>query len=322
MKLLNSIAAILLSLIIVCASQAVESDKSDNSQKSILVTGASTGIGRHLAETLASEGHHVYAGARKESDIAELNALENITAVRLDVTKQNEVDAVRQLIEKNGTGLYALVNNAGIFIGGEVASTDMADHRKLYEVNVEGVYRVSKAFIPLIIESKGRIATTGSIAGTITRAQMSAYSGTKHWMEAFTDALAAEMQASGVRLSVIQPGNYQTNIRRTSVLHQHNKLKAQGKAITPEMQKQYDDMAAYELSLNKPDDVSEAYMHALFDPNPLRRYIVTPNKEEHAFTIGDKIRQLVELNQWGEYRYTQAELLELVNKAIEGNGAN
>ena len=150
--------------------------------KSVLVTGASTGIGRNLAETLARNGHHVYAGARKDKDLAALNAIDNITAVRLDVTKQEEVDAVVALIQKNNTGLYALVNNAGIGGGGLVAATSIEDQTIVYKVNVEGVYRVTKAFAPMILESKGRISTTGSIAGTITRAELSAYSGSKHWI--------------------------------------------------------------------------------------------------------------------------------------------
>ena len=88
--------------------------------KSILVTGASTGIGRNLAETLAAEGYHVYAGARKDEDLAELDSIENITAVRLDVTKQDQIDAVVALIEEKGTGLWGLVNNAGVG-GGDAA---------------------------------------------------------------------------------------------------------------------------------------------------------------------------------------------------------
>ena len=75
-------------------------------QKSVLITGASTGIGRHLAETLAADGYHVYAGARKDKDLAELDAIENITAVQLDVTKQDQVDAAVAMIRKKGTGLY------------------------------------------------------------------------------------------------------------------------------------------------------------------------------------------------------------------------
>ena len=152
-------------------------------QRSILVTGASTGIGRHLAESLAGAGYHVYAGARKDEDLAELGAIENVTAVRLDVTRQDQVDAAVALISEKGTGLYGLVNNAGIGGGGTVLETAVEDQSFVYAVNVEGVYRTSKAFAPLVVESKGRIVTTGSIAGTIAAIPgFSAYSGSKHWI--------------------------------------------------------------------------------------------------------------------------------------------
>ena len=284
--------------------------------KAVLVTGASTGIGRNLAETLARNGHHVYAGARKEKDLTAHNAIENITAVRLDVTKQDEIDAVVALIQESGTGLYALVNNAGIGGGGVVAQTTIEDQTIVYRVNVEGVYRVTKAFAPMILESKGRISTTGSIAETITRAGLSAYSGSKHWVEAFTDSLALEMEPQGVLVSVIAPGIYQSYIRRSSVLRSFAKVEAMGGEITPEMQKLYADTAAVELSYKQPDEVSAAFMHALFDEEPLRRSVVTPNQQEQAFTIGAKVQQLVEHNQWGPHSYSRDQLVEMLDKAI------
>ena len=290
--------------------------QSEIKMKSVLVTGASTGIGRNLAETLASNGYHVYAGARKDKDLSALNAINNITAVKLDVTKQDEIDAVLALIRDNDTGLYALVNNAGIGNGGAISQTPIEDHNMVYRVNVEGVYRVTKAFSPLIIESKGRISTTGSIAGTITSAGGSAYSGSKHWIEAFTDALALEMASLDVMVSVIEPGNYQSHIRRSSVLRSFAKVEATGGEITPDMQKMFSDTAARELSYKKPDEVSAAFMHALFDDKPLRRYVVTPNQQEQALTINTKIRQLVELNQWGPHSYTRDQLIEMLDKTI------
>jgi NAD(P)-dependent dehydrogenase (short-subunit alcohol dehydrogenase family) len=137
-------------------------------QKLIPITGASTGIGRNLAETLAAEGYHVYAGARKDADLAELDAIDNVTAVRLDVTKQAQIDAAVAMIREKGTGLWGLVNNAGIGGGGPVADTSIEDQNFVYRVNVEGVYRTTRAFAPLVMASKGRIATTGSIAGTLS----------------------------------------------------------------------------------------------------------------------------------------------------------
>ena len=291
----------------------------DDHKKAILVTGASTGIGRHLAETLAESGYHVYAGARKEKDLAALNAIDNITAVKLDVTKQDQVDAVAAMIKEKGTGLYGLVNNAGVGGGGEVVDTPIEDQTFVYRVNVEGVYRTTKAFAPMVMEAKGRIVTTGSIAGTISGFPgFSAYSGSKHWIEAYTDGLASEMEPHGVFVSVVEPGNYKSNIRRSSVARRMEQTKAAGGEVTEEMKKAYDATAERELSYKEPDEVSEAFMHALFDDEPLRRYVVVPNAEEQAFTIRTKITELVQLNEWGPYSYSRDQLVEMLDQVLSG----
>ncbi len=288
----------------------------DEPQKSVLVTGASSGIGRNLAETLARAGHHVYAGARKDEDLAALNAIDNITAVRLDVTKQDQIDAVVERIEQSGTGLYALVNNAGIGDGGPVLETPVEVQTLVYDVNVEGVYRTTRAFAPLIMESGGRIATTGSIAGTLSWPGGSAYAGSKHWIEAFTDALAGEMAPHGVSVSVIEPGNYQSQIRRSSVRRQHARVVAAGGVVTRQMREAFEATADRELSYKLPDEVSAAFMHALFDEEPLRRYMVVPSAEEQAMTIQTKIQQLIQLNQWGAYSYSLEELTGMLEQAM------
>jgi NAD(P)-dependent dehydrogenase (short-subunit alcohol dehydrogenase family) len=289
-------------------------------QRSILITGASTGIGRNLAETLAEDGYHVYAGARKDKDLAALDAIDNVTAVKLDVTSQDQVDAVVAMIREKGTGLYALVNNAGVGGGGEVVDTPIENQTFVYTVNVEGVYRTTKAFAPLVVDSKGRIVTTGSIAGTISAFPgFSAYSGSKHWIEAYTDSLAAEMEPLGVEVSVVEPGNYKSNIRRSSASRRHEQAKAAGGEVTEEMKEAYEATAERELSYKEPDEVSTAFMHALFDDNPLRRYMVVPNVEEQEFTIRTKVNELVQLNQWGPYSYSRDQLVELLDEALSAD---
>ena len=315
-KLLQFVTAATSVLIIVTAPNTVAADD----QKSILVTGSSTGIGRNLTETLAENGYHVYAGARKDKDLAALNAIDNVTAVKLDVTQQDQVDAVVKMITESGTGLYGLVNNAGVGGGGTVLETPVKDQTFVYTVNVEGVYRTTKAFAPLVIESKGRIVTTGSIAGTISAIPgFSAYSGSKHWIEAYTDSLATEMEPLGVVVSVVEPGNYKSSIRRSSVSRGIEKTKAAGGEVTEEMQKAYESTAERELSYKEPDEVSEAFMHALFDEKPLRRYMVVPNAQEQERTISTQVNELVQLNQWGPYSYTRDQLVELLDKALSAN---
>jgi NAD(P)-dependent dehydrogenase (short-subunit alcohol dehydrogenase family) len=126
--------------------------------KAVLVTGASSGIGRSIAETLASNGAFVYAGARKQKDIDELSQIKNIVGIRLDVTKANEIVAAVELVKKEGRGLYGLVNNAGVFFHAPLIEVADSEMQFMMNVNVFGPYRVTKAFSPLIIESKGRIS--------------------------------------------------------------------------------------------------------------------------------------------------------------------
>ena len=290
-------------------------------QKSILITGASTGIGRNLAETLAAEGYHVYAGARKDADLKELDAIENVTAVRLDVTKQDDVDAAVALIREKGTGLWGLVNNAGVGGGAAVIDTPIEDQTFVYRVNVEGVYRTTQAFAPLIIESKGRIATTGSIAGTGSWPGGSAYSGSKHWIEAFTDALAGEMEPLGVHVSVIEPGNYKSNIRRTRIARTLG-VDPASDDLTDEQKQQYQATAERELSYKEPDEVTEAFKHALFSEKPLLRYVVVPNADEQRWTIGTKMTELVQLNQWGPYSYSRDELVKMLDETLNPQEAS
>ena len=308
--------AVVAAIFLLAATAAFAAD----TQNSILVTGASTGIGRHLTETLAENGYHVYAGARKDEDLAELDAIDNVTAIRLDVTSQEQVDAAVELVKKQGAGLYALVNNAGVGGGGPVVETPIEDQTFVYRVNVEGVYRTTRAFAPMIIESKGRIVTTGSIAGTGSAIPgFGAYSGSKHWIEAFTDSFATEMEPLGVMVSVVEPGNYKSNIRRSSVERRMEKVKATQGDIPEEMEEAYEKTAERELSYKEPDEVSEAFMHALFDDKPLRRYMVVPNEGEQEWTIRTQINELVQLNTWGPYSYTRDELVEMLDAALAGD---
>ena len=316
-QVLQFVTALVLSTVLLATSRPAAAEH----HESILITGASTGIGRHLAETLAAKGYHVYAGARKDKDLSELDAIENITAVRLDVTQQDQVDAVVELINEKGTGLYGLVNNAGVGGGDEVVDTPVEDQTFVYAVNVEGVYRTTKAFAPLVVESKGRIVTTGSIAGTVSWPGGSAYSGSKHWIEAFTDSLADEMEPLGVSVSVVEPGSYKSHIRRTNVSREMEKLQAAGGEVTDEMKQEYEATAKRELSYKEPDEVSEAFVHALFDDKPLRRYMVVPSAAQQDLTIRAKMNELVQLNQWGPYSYSRDELVAIMDEVMSGGAA-
>lgn len=143
------------------------SQESGTDQKAILVTGASSGIGLKITELLSSKGYFVYAGARKQEDLDRLNAMNNVQSVKLDVNKWDEINAAVEVVENGGIGLYAIVNNAGVGILAPLIEVDEEDLDYIFNVNIYGPYRITKAFAPLIIESKGRVTTIGSISGIL-----------------------------------------------------------------------------------------------------------------------------------------------------------
>ncbi len=311
----RSFSLAILAAILLLAGLATQPAVADE-QKAVLITGASTGIGRNMAERLAKEGYFVYAGARKDKDLAELDAIENIKAVRLDVTSQEDVDAAVALVRKEGLGLWGLVNNAGVATSGTVAETEDSDLDFVLNVNVNGVVRVTRAFIPLIVESKGRIVTTGSIAGILSRAGGSAYSMSKHAMEAFVDSLAGEMAPAGVQVSLIEPGSYKSRIRRTTAARIAANIEAAGGEVTDEMQERMTQSAEREVTLNEPDAVSDAAMHALFAETPRRRYMVVPDQFEAEITIRKAIEELVQLNGGHAFSYERDQLVEMLDQAL------
>ena len=288
-------------------------------QKAILVTGASTGIGRNMAETLAAEGHYVYAGARKQADIDALSAIDNITGIRLDVTVQAEIDAAVDTITKEGRGLYGLINNAGVSVSGPLIEIEEAEMQFQMDVNLFGPYRVTKAFAPLIIESKGRITTTGSVSGIITGVLYGPYSMSKHAVEAFTDALAAEMKKFDVQVSVIEPGNYNSAIVESKVRRMQERGRTADGSLYKEELEALLRMPTDRSVFREPDDVSAAAMHFLFDENPKRRYLVVPSEQTAAATIRTMIDELVQLNERHEYSYDRAALVGMLDEALEAS---
>lgn len=288
-----------------------------NRQKAILVTGATSGIGRNLTERLAAAGHYVYAGARKQADMDELNAIENVMAVRLDVTVQEDIDAAVDLITAEGRGLYGLVNNAGVAVLGPMIEVSENDMQFQMDVNLFGPYRVTKAFAPLIIASKGRISTTSSISGILSGSLLGPYSMSKHAIEAFADTLAAEMSKFDVAVSLVEPGNYNSAIGDTlSRRMQQMGVTGEGSLYEDDM-KSVIERVADRSRFKEPDEVSAAFMHFLFSDDPKRRYMVVPAENEADITIRKIIQETVELNEMQEYRYSRDELVKMLDEALD-----
>ncbi len=298
-----------------------EARAADHEQRAVLITGASTGIGRHATEQLAAAGYFVYAGARKDKDIAALNEIDNVMAVRLDVTKQDEIDAAVELIRSEGRGLWGLVNNAGINTIDPLIEADIEDLEFLFDVNVYGVFRVTKAFAPMIIESEGRIVNISSIAGILSGGLTGygMYVMSKHAVEAFTDQLAFEMIPFGVKVAAVEPGNFRSEIGTSRCKRMLSGDAKQYEYYADEM-KPYVDLCKQRLSgeatntSQPPDKVSDVIEHALFAAEPKEHYLVVPEPFEAYITIGKSFEELLNLNHEQEYSFSREELIALMDE--------
>jgi NAD(P)-dependent dehydrogenase (short-subunit alcohol dehydrogenase family) len=290
------------------ASSTVHAESDTNKRKVVLVTGASTGIGRNITEKLASEGHFVYAGARKQRDID----------ARLDVTVQDEIDTVVKLVESEGRGLHGVVNNAGVLVTGPLIEIEESELDFLFDVNIYGPYRITKAFAPMLIETKGRVINISSVSGVGSGRLIGAYSMSKHAIEAYTDSLALELELLGVKVSAVEPGDYQSNIARNYC----DRLLASGYDPTNSY---FAELVRHRLDFCKaggsyeapePDAVAEAVLHALIADAPKEHYLVVPNQEEAEWTIAKAIEELVSLNKDHPYSYTRDELVEMLDAEL------
>jgi len=247
---------------------------------SVLITGASTGLGLETAVYLAERGFEVYASMR---DLGKRAALDEAAAHRgvqlhvlqLDITDKDDIDrAVRTVVEQSG-GIYGLVNNAGIGLRGYFEDLSEEEIRRLFEVNVFGTMAVTRAVLPhMRAARRGRIVIISSVAGRIGSPSGSAYCATKFAQEAFGESLAQEVVTLGVYVSLIEPAIIKTE--RWGV----NRGIARG-ALNPESPyyawfRETERLADWlvETSPAKPADVARAVHTALTARRPRLRYIV------------------------------------------------
>ena len=252
------------------------------SDRPVLVTGSSTGIGRAIVELLAAEGHPVLAGARKESDLAGLGQLSGVTPVRLDVTRAADVGRLAAEIRASGHGLYGLVNNAGIGAIGPLAEIPVEELHRVFAVNLDGIHRLVGATFPFLRESRGRVVNISSISGILVEPFFGPYNISKHAVEAYTDTLREELAPLGLHVSAIEPGVFQSRIfanglaampkdfqsawEASDSVFRDTVLKILEYVSTPEM--------LYGTEKPVPTPVARAVADALYSDHPKPRYLV------------------------------------------------
>jgi len=246
----------------------------------VLVTGAASGIGRATALLLARKGFGVYATDMSETGLDDLRSRDNIEAFKLDITDDSDVDRVSGAIEGRGAGLFALVNNAGIFNPGPLMELPMERLMQQYNVNVFGTHRITRALFPLLLKSRGRIVNLSSLAGYVATPFSGPYASSKHAIEGWSDALRRELAPLGVKVMVVEPALINTPLwdrdlggrieqYRGSMFYEANRKKLEHEA------------AEAKTHGVRPEVVAEAIYRTLIAPNPKPRYLVTNHPVLH-----------------------------------------
>jgi NAD(P)-dependent dehydrogenase (short-subunit alcohol dehydrogenase family) len=230
----------------------------------VLVTGATSGIGRATALHFASIGHHVVATGRKpellEAMKTEASAKSysgKLDTVLLDVTSQASIDRAAHEVDEltGGRGVDVLVNNAGYGLCGPLAEIEDADLRAQFDTNVFGLMAVTRAFLPgMRAKKSGKIFNISSVGGKVTFPFFGAYHGTKYAVEGFSDALRYELRPFGISVVVIEPGPIATAFGQTAMGHVK---KYSGTAYTKSVEKAEQIQAQFEKRAAPPEKVAK-----------------------------------------------------------------
>jgi len=251
------------------------------SRGAVLISGASTGIGRACAEHLDNLGFTVFAGVRKQSDGDSLreSGSGRTQPVMLDVTDgESIVSALQAVGEASPAGLAGLVNNAGVSAGGPLEFVALDDWRHALEVNFIGQVAVTQAALPALRKARGRIVNMTSIGGRLASPFLGPYNASKYALEAVTDALRVELRQFGIEVAAVEPGAVATPIWEkgrasaeqaiASMPEEAVKLYSAGMAAISKF------ISQGERSGVPPREVAQAVAHALTARRPKTRYVV------------------------------------------------
>lgn len=239
----------------------------------VLVTGASRGIGKAIVDRLAAGGWDVIAGVRSEADGAALGP--NVSPVLLDVTDETQVALLDSELPER---LDAVINNAGVVVDGPIEALTSADLRRQLDVNVIGQMAVTRAVLPRLRRSKGRVVFMSSLNGRVSLPLLGAYCASKFALEAAADALRMEMRPWGIGVSIVEPAQTDTDIWRHAddmVAHTESRLSAELRDLYSKHIAGWRKSIPTSQKLAVPADrVAVSVERALTDRRPRARYVV------------------------------------------------
>ena len=248
--------------------------------KSVLVTGCSSGIGRATAELLRSKGWTVFPTARKPEDIEALRQ-SGFDAVELDVTSSESiVAAVEVVLKKTGGLLGAVVNNAGFGMPGAIEDLSRDAMRYQFEVNLFGLQELTNRLIPVFRQQGyGRIVNISSVVGRLSLPFMGIYSASKFALEAVSDALRVELSQDRISVSLVEPGPIKTSFSTNCAGQGEEKLDAAGSKFSAAYKQYFEKRRNGGMSEDRfrlpPEAVAVKIFHALESSRPKIRYRVT-----------------------------------------------
>jgi NAD(P)-dependent dehydrogenase (short-subunit alcohol dehydrogenase family) len=249
---------------------------------SVLITGASTGIGRATALRLDAAGWRVFAGVRREEDGAALQAAgsERLAPLIVDVTDAGQVAAAAERIdsEVGDAGLDGLVNNAGVVIGGPLETIPIEDFRRQIAVNLTAQLAVTQAMLASIRRARGRIVFVGSVGGRTALPFNGPYHASKFGVEAVADSLRQELRPWRIDVAVIEPGSIDTPLwergARTVDEVGARAPAAQGELYGERLARALETAEKVGAHGISPDRVAKAIQRALTARRPRTRYLV------------------------------------------------
>ncbi len=248
-------------------------------QRTVLMTGCSSGIGRDAAQGLAARGWRVFATCRAEADCERLRA-EGLESFRLDYDDEDSIAAaVAETLSRTGGRLDALYNNGAFACPGAVEDLPRGALRAIFETNLFGYHDLTRRVIPVMrAQGHGRIVNCSSVLGLVGMKWRGAYVATKFAMEGLTDVLRLEMHGTGIRVILIEPGPITSRIRANAIPHFERWIDWRGSARAAEYaaltQRLYRDSGPDRFELPA-SAVTAKLVRALEDPRPSPRYFVT-----------------------------------------------